>query len=233
VELDRDEHLIRASGTSYSMLLAALGLLVTATGVLGSDLRSGAGLAVALVVCAVAVAAIAVFSTTEVVLTARRAIEYRPLLARLARRFPRWGPIERGWRRSLELEDVTLAYASGSDLVLRDPRGHLWRLGCHDALAASRLANDVIEQQRRAVEAHKADMLAQRRARESKEALGVRVSGIAASGPARCIYCHGDIQDGDEVVQCERCATPHHDECYEVHGGCAVHACGGRRRVSA
>jgi hypothetical protein len=43
----------------------------------------------------------------------------------------------------------------------------------------------------------------------------------------RCPYCRSAIDD--DVVVCERCATPQHAACFEEHGRCSVHACDGAR----
>lgn len=230
MELDRGERLLRASGTSYSLVVMAACAAVVSVGLLvdrGFDhslaLAAWAGLA------AVGLAFAAVFITTEVLVTAERVIEYRPLLARLARRVPSWGPLERSWRRSVELDEVTAAYASGGQLVLRDRQGRLWRLMCHDAPAASALAHEVAELQKQRLDAHKRDMRARREARRRAEGLGVHVSSVA-SGPARCTYCHDDFAEGEERTGCDRCGAPHHGECFEIHGGCAVLACAGRAR---
>ncbi len=229
MDLDRGEHLLRASGTSYSLVVMAVSAAVVSAGLLVGGFDHSVALAAWAALAAVGLAFAAVFITTEVLVTAERVIEYRPLLARLARRVPSWGPLERSWRRSVELEDVTSAYASGSQLVLRDRQGRLWRLLCHDARAASTLAHEVAEQQKRRFEAHKLDMKARIEARRRAAGLGVHVSGVA-SGPLRCTYCHDDFAEDEEHIGCDRCGAPHHGECFEIHGGCAVMACAGRAR---
>lgn len=40
---------------------------------------------------------------------------------------------------------------------------------------------------------------------------------------AECPVC-GEPPSGD-VVQCPRCGTPHHRDCWEYTGGCALYAC--------
>jgi hypothetical protein len=53
----------------------------------------------------------------------------------------------------------------------------------------------------------------------------------AASDPAADAVCKvcGDPLDGDEVVFCRVCDTPHHRDCWRYFGGCSVYACGERR----
>lgn len=44
------------------------------------------------------------------------------------------------------------------------------------------------------------------------------------SGRAHCPVCCGDLDL--QVVFCARCATPHHGECWQFTGVCAIYACG-------
>lgn len=41
---------------------------------------------------------------------------------------------------------------------------------------------------------------------------------------SRCAYCHHAL-GGGEVEACPTCHTPHHAECWEENGGCAVALC--------
>lgn len=43
----------------------------------------------------------------------------------------------------------------------------------------------------------------------------------------RCPVCAGPVGGSDElpVLGCPRCGTPHHADCWEYHGGCAVYGC--------
>ncbi len=224
--LERDERLVRASGVSFTAIaLVAATVVLAAAEVYAAPLW---GLLIGL-----AAAAYAVFGTTEVLLTEERVIEYRPLLARLARRYPGLRSLERSWRRSIDLHDVTQSYSSGPDLVLRDGQRRLWRLGCHSKAAASELAQEIVEVLKRQFEAHKAEMLARRQARRRSEVMTVRVADAATSGPVRCVYCHDDVREDDELTRCPRCDTAHHSDCYEVHGRCAVPFCEGRARIGA
>ena len=38
---------------------------------------------------------------------------------------------------------------------------------------------------------------------------------------AECPYCGRKFADGDDIVVCPECGTPHHRECYKEHGKCA------------
>lgn len=42
-----------------------------------------------------------------------------------------------------------------------------------------------------------------------------------------CLVCGDGIQEGNRV-QCRGCDTPHHRDCFEYTGKCAVYACGSR-----
>lgn len=46
-----------------------------------------------------------------------------------------------------------------------------------------------------------------------------------------CQYCGEPV--GDRRVECARCATPHHRECFVEGGGCTTYACGSRAFVEA
>ena len=37
----------------------------------------------------------------------------------------------------------------------------------------------------------------------------------------RCPVCHNEFRDGDDIVTCPECGTPHHRKCYEKLGECA------------
>lgn len=44
----------------------------------------------------------------------------------------------------------------------------------------------------------------------------------------RCPVCACPIEEDspeDPVFECPRCSTPHHEDCWEFNGGCAVYAC--------
>lgn len=46
-------------------------------------------------------------------------------------------------------------------------------------------------------------------------------------GPISCPVCRAET--GDTLAVCSTCETPHHPECWEFAGGCAVFACGQER----
>jgi hypothetical protein len=60
--------------------------------------------------------------------------------------------------------------------------------------------------------------------------VGIEVLKVASenSADAVCKVC-GDPFDGQEVVFCRVCDTPHHRDCWRYFGGCSVYACGERR----
>lgn len=50
---------------------------------------------------------------------------------------------------------------------------------------------------------------------------------------ANCIYCHADLELGDQVVVCNKCDSPHHSDCWRTNQNhCATFGCVGRGRVS-
>jgi hypothetical protein len=48
----------------------------------------------------------------------------------------------------------------------------------------------------------------------------------APAEDALCPYCRDHIA-APELRACPRCAAPHHAECFDLHGGCTIPACGG------
>jgi hypothetical protein len=61
---------------------------------------------------------------------------------------------------------------------------------------------------------------------------GVGIDVLSTSSePAADAVCKvcGDPFDGEEVVFCRVCDTPHHRDCWRYFGGCSVYACGERR----
>jgi len=155
-------------------------------------------------------------------LTDHRVVTYAPGLAALARRFPFLRRLERRWRRSADLADVTSVDVRGQLLVLKTPgREHTVR--CDSKAEARELLLQVQELRR-------ARALGRDRERADAVAARVRVTAARAAAPAsavRCPYCHGDL-DPAEGRPCPSCATPHHEDCLAVHGRCAVFGCGGR-----
>lgn len=56
------------------------------------------------------------------------------------------------------------------------------------------------------------------------------MSGLAPTpvrtGPRpRCGVCQTACEPGEEVQACPDCAAPHHRECWEENGGCAIYGC--------
>lgn len=43
---------------------------------------------------------------------------------------------------------------------------------------------------------------------------------------ANCVYCHADLELGDQVVVCDSCRSPHHADCWGAnHSQCAMFGC--------
>ena len=43
-----------------------------------------------------------------------------------------------------------------------------------------------------------------------------------------CPFCENEIEEGDFVVFCSRCKTPHHFDCWKANKGCTTYACDGK-----
>ena len=56
---------------------------------------------------------------------------------------------------------------------------------------------------------------------------GIAWVAAGESEPALCPVCAWTMTEG--VVRCEKCSTPHHDECWRYVGQCSTYACKGRR----
>jgi len=54
--------------------------------------------------------------------------------------------------------------------------------------------------------------------------------GASPAEEAICQICSENITT--DMVFCRRCKTPHHSECWQYFGGCAVYACGEKRCVA-
>jgi hypothetical protein len=52
-------------------------------------------------------------------------------------------------------------------------------------------------------------------------------TGKAPDAPGVCPYCQTPIAQGEEEVHCPACRTPHHRQCWQENGGCAVYGCRG------
>jgi len=59
--------------------------------------------------------------------------------------------------------------------------------------------------------------------------VGVQVGSMENAGPGECPVCGVEAAEGR--VLCRACKTPHHGDCWEYNGGCAVFACGERRHA--
>lgn len=47
---------------------------------------------------------------------------------------------------------------------------------------------------------------------------------------ARCPVC-GDLVALDEAIACSSCSAPHHQDCWDYHGGCSLFGCGSRDSI--
>lgn len=57
----------------------------------------------------------------------------------------------------------------------------------------------------------------------------------ASSSPAhagKCPFCQSMMKTGTAQVRCPLCDTPHHADCWEENGGCAVYGCSGHGPIS-
>lgn len=56
-------------------------------------------------------------------------------------------------------------------------------------------------------------------------------SFLELSGKANCPYCKEEIHPGSLMIQCKRCNTAQHQECWNENGRCSVFGCLGKRSV--
>ncbi|HSE40303.1 MAG TPA: RING finger protein [Acidobacteriota bacterium] len=50
------------------------------------------------------------------------------------------------------------------------------------------------------------------------------------SKESKCAYCKEEMLAGFEVTHCLECGTPHHSECFDLNGKCAVFGCSSYER---
>ncbi|MCO5166809.1 MAG: hypothetical protein M9894_10645 [Planctomycetes bacterium] len=219
MELERGERLVE--GRQLLTPLAGLSLLAAFLIVA----EWGLGWVTALLALAVVVAAwsAALWNARHLAITDRRIIEYRVFLARLARRFPRFAPLEAHRRRVFPLQDLASVRRSGAALILRLRTGATHTVPCHTEDEAARLLAVVDDFLRRAPWLRPAR-------RTIEPTLSVSVSASADAEPGRCPYCH-DAVPPEEAAPCDRCGAVHHEECLGIHGGCAAFSCLGERRA--
>ena len=217
VELERGERLVEGR-----QLLTPLGFLslVAAFAIVGA-----AGVSITSVLFAVSIVllgfALGTWNARHLAITDRRIVEYRVLFARLARRWPRFAPLEAHSRRSFALQDLATVRRSGAALVLRLRDGTQHEIFCHQEEEAARLLAVVDDHLKRAPWM-----------RPTRQPIGMKVSATLSTTPAdpgRCPYCHDAVAD-DEAAACERCGVVQHEECMGIHGGCAAFSCQGERR---
>jgi hypothetical protein len=55
---------------------------------------------------------------------------------------------------------------------------------------------------------------------------GIEILEAAPTGEGDCPVCAHPIVE--EATRCAKCRTPHHTDCWEYLGACAMYACGGR-----
>ena len=60
---------------------------------------------------------------------------------------------------------------------------------------------------------------------ESPQIRTVRQSSAGADGSASCPTCQTPILAHEAAVSCPSCGQPHHQECWDEVGGCAVYGC--------
>lgn len=218
MELERGERLIEGRQLLTPLVFLSLLAAFMIVAELGATPLS---LSAAVLVLAVSWAA-ALWNARHLAITDRRIVEYRVFLARLARRWPRFAPLEASRRRVFSLEELASARRSGVNLVLRLRDGSSHEVPCHTEDEAARLLAVVDEFLRRAPWL-----------RPTRRAPPVKVevhAAASAAEPGRCPYCH-DVVAEDEAQACARCGAVHHEECLGIHGGCAAFSCQGERRA--
>ncbi len=59
---------------------------------------------------------------------------------------------------------------------------------------------------------------------------GIQVIEASGSSTGLCQICGAEL--GGQIVSCARCATPHHQDCWEYAGVCSTYGCGSREARS-
>lgn len=159
----------------------------------------------------------------RVVLTPSRLVEFQPVLARLARRFPQLASFETARRRTIELSELRDVRRRDSRLELRffydQP---CWFYTGSEARAAELLA---------ALQAYLRERGPYLRP-VREQTVGEQIAVVARTQEGgRCPYCHDDVE-ADDREDCARCGAPHHVECMAIHRGCAGFSCQGLHKGS-
>lgn len=216
MELERGERLVEGR-----QLLTPLGFLslVAAFVIVGAAGVSVASVAFALAVVLLGMS-LSAWNARHLAITDRRIVEYRVLFARLARRWPRFAPLEAHARRTFALQDLAAVRRSGPTLVLRMRDGAQHEIACHEDDEAARLLAVIDDHLKRAPWM-----------RPIRRPPPVKVTATASTTaePGRCPYCHDAVAD-EEAATCDRCGVVQHEECMGIHGGCAAFSCQGERR---
>ncbi len=63
----------------------------------------------------------------------------------------------------------------------------------------------------------------------SQETLKIPVQPVISE--QRCAYCKESIEEMDATISCAVCHTPHHQDCFQLNGKCAVFGCNSTRSV--
>lgn len=63
----------------------------------------------------------------------------------------------------------------------------------------------------------------------SQETLKIPVQPIISE--QRCAYCKETIEETEPNISCASCQTPHHHDCFQLNGKCAVFGCNSTRAV--
>lgn len=161
-------------------------------------------------------------------LTDRSLVSYYPWLAWLARRLPRLARFEARTRRGVRLGDVLRVRRLDTRLELLARTGQVWTFNCQGEETAASLLRGVEELVRARGPQYRPGSTGRLALQDQ-----IQVQQVAAGEPAeagtRCPYCHAEVAR-EEAAACPRCEAVHHDECLDVHGGCASFACQGRAR---
>lgn len=64
----------------------------------------------------------------------------------------------------------------------------------------------------------------QETSKNDKEKLDVILSDASLAGKT-CPFCKTDIKEGEEIIVCPACNTPHHKGCWEENKGCTTFGC--------
>jgi hypothetical protein len=169
----------------------------------------------------------------RLVLTDQRLFVFFPALEKAAKLIPALRGIRRKSRKSIDLKDIRSARAEGGGLFQStklkvfdaEGKAHTFSRTLTNVESAREFADEIEV----LISQSKTSAPAEARVGPPPSTLPLTVT-TAGSSDLRCPYCHDSFREDDSVAPCSDCATPHHDECLQIHGRCSLSGCNGKAR---